>query len=50
MNKYRKQYCEENGLRIKEFNKYNVNNYTDFLEKQLEAINYIRCCGLFWGE
>ena len=38
------EYCEENGIKVKEFNKYNVNNYTDFLEKKLEAINYTRCC------
>jgi len=44
MNKYRIEYCEENGIKVKEFNKYNVNNYTDFLEKKLEAINYTRCC------
>jgi hypothetical protein len=44
MNKYRIEYCEENGIKVKEFNKYNVNNYTDFLEKKLEAINYTHCC------
>lgn len=44
MNKYRIEYCEENGIKVKEFNKYNVNNYTEFLEKKLEAINYKRCC------
>ena len=44
MNKYRIEYCKENGIKVKEFNKYNVNNYTDFLEKKLEAINYTRCC------
>ena len=44
MNKYRIEYCEENGIKVKEFNKYNVNNYTNFLEKKLEAINYTRCC------
>jgi len=43
MNKYRIEYCEENGIKVKEFNKYNVNNYTDFLEKKLEAINYTHC-------
>jgi hypothetical protein len=46
MNKYRIEYCEENGIKVKEFNKYNVNNYTDFLEKKLEAINYTRCSTL----
>ena len=44
MNKYRIEYCEENGIKVKEFNKYNVNNYTNFLEKKLEAINYTHCC------
>ena len=44
MNKYRIEYCEENGIKVKEFNKYNVNNYTDFLEKKLEAINYTHSC------
>ena len=44
MDKYRIEYCEENGIKVKEFNKYNVNNYTDFLEKKLAAINYTRCC------
>jgi hypothetical protein len=43
MNKYRIEYCEENGIKVKEFNKYNLNNYTDFLEKKLEAINYTPC-------
>ena len=36
MSKYRIEYCEENGIKVKEFNKYNVNNYTNFLEKKLE--------------
>jgi hypothetical protein len=45
MNKYRIEYCEENGIKVKEFNKYNVNNYTDFLEKKLAAINYTHSCG-----
>ena len=44
MNKYRIEYCEENGIKVKEFNKFNVNNYTDFLEKKLEAINYTHSC------
>ena len=44
MNKYRIEYCEENGIKVKEFNKYNVNNYTDFLEKKLAAINYTHSC------
>jgi hypothetical protein len=50
MNKYRIEYCEENGIKVKEFNKYNVNNYTDFLEKKLEAINYTRCSTLLPDE
>ena len=47
MNKYRIEYCEENGIKVKEFNKYNVNNYTDFLEKKLAAINYTHSCSAF---
>ena len=38
MSKYRDEYCKENGIKLKDFNKYNVNNYTDFLEKKLEAM------------
>mgnify|MGYP003642228300 CR=1 FL=1 len=44
MNKYRIEYCEENGIKVKEFNKYNVNNYTNFLENKLAAINYTHSC------
>ena len=44
MDKYRIEYCEENGIKVKEFNKYNVNNYTDFVNKHLAAINYTHSC------
>ena len=42
MNKYRKKYIEENGM--KTFNNYNVNDYTEFLENELEAITVTHCC------
>jgi hypothetical protein len=42
MNKYRKKYIDENGM--KAFNNYNVNDYTEFLENELEAITVTRCC------
>jgi|13_taG_2_1085334.scaffolds.fasta_scaffold07139_2 hypothetical protein len=39
MKKYRNEYCEENGIKSKEFNKYNLNNYTEFLEKKLKSMS-----------
>jgi hypothetical protein len=42
MNKYRKKYIQENGM--SEFNSFSVNDYTEFLENELEAITVTPCC------
>ena len=44
MKNYREEYCKENGINLQDFNKYNLNNYSYFLEKELEAISVTRCC------
>ena len=36
LNRNRKEYCDENGM--KEFNSYNVNDYTEFLEEKIEKL------------
>ena len=44
MNKYREEYCRENGLMYIKPENTSMNDYVEFLENKLnEAINYSQC-------